>query len=154
MRIFLAVLLMVLVAGIMSFALMIGFTDDGYYYGIAIGTELTSSTFAYAGFSFPLELTAGGGMKLGDLYNFDFGKATNGQEIGTLNIGYGAIADAVLDLHAFRPAFFVGPGLFFKTDLLMISAKMFSYTALGARFVLNSVHPIEFSWTTGWFYVF
>ncbi len=153
MRIFLAVLLMVLVAGIMSFALMIGFTDGVVSYAISVGMELTPSTFAYAGFSFPLGAMIGGGMKLGDLYNFDFGKATNGQEIGTLNIGYGAIADAELDaFYGFSPAIFVGPGIILSANLPVVSSRMLSYTAIGLGWPLG--HLPRFSWTTGWFYVF
>lgn len=153
MKMFFAVLLMVLVAGISSFALMIGFTDGVVSYAISVGTELTPSTFAYAGFSFPLGAIIGGGMKLGDLYNFDFGKATNGQEIGTLNIGYGAVADAELDaFYDFYPAVFVGPAVIVSADLPVVSSKMFSYTAVGLGWPLK--YSPRFGWTTGWFYVF
>jgi hypothetical protein len=95
----------------------------------------------------------GGGMKLGDFYNLDFGKATNGQEIGTLNIGYGAVADAELDaFYGFYPAVFVGPAVILNANLPFVSSKILSYTAIGLGWPLTA--SPRFSWTTGWFYVF
>jgi|YelNatPaOPRAMG01_1025707.scaffolds.fasta_scaffold12585_4 hypothetical protein len=153
MKILTVVLMSIFVLSVGSFALMIGFTDGVVSYAISVGTELTPSTFAYAGLSFPLGAMIGGGMKLGDLYNFDFGRATNGQEIGTFNIGYGAVADAeIYAFYGFYPAIFVGPALIFKADLPVISTKLLSYTAIGLGWPLTS--SPRFSWATGWFYVF
>ncbi len=132
---------------------MVGFTDGVVSYALSVGTELTSSTFAYAGISLPLGAMIGGGMKLGDLYNFDFGKATNGQEIGMLSIGYGAVADAEIDtFYGFYPAVFVGPAVILNANLPVVSTKILSYTAVGLGWPLTS--SPRFSWTTGWFYVF
>ena len=147
------VVVMILAISVASFALMIGFTDGVVSYALSVGTELTPSIFAYVGFSFPLGAMIGGGMKLGDLYNFDFGKATNGQEIGNLDIGYGAVADAEIDaFYGFYPAVFVGPAVILNANLPFISSKILSYTAIGLGWPLQS--SPRFSWTTGWFYVF
>jgi len=153
MKIFIVVLFVILVTSMASFALMVGFTDGVVSYALSVGTELNSSTFAYAGISFPLGAMVGGGMKLGDLYNFDFGKAANGQKIGTLNIGYGAVADAEIDaFYGFYPAVFVGPALILNADFPPVSTRILSYTAVGLGWPLTS--SPRFSWTTGWFYVF
>jgi len=45
------IVLMILAVSVASFALMVGFTDGVVSYAISVGTELTPSTFAYAGFS-------------------------------------------------------------------------------------------------------
>lgn len=132
---------------------MIGFTDGVSTYAISIGAELNPSVFAYAGISFPLGAMVGGGMKLGDIYNFDFGKATNGQEIGTLKVGYGAVADAELEIfYGLYPTIFVGPAVFLNINLPFISTSALSYTSIGLGWPLTSVP--RFSWTTGFFYLF
>ncbi len=148
MRSFILVLAVISVIGISSFSLMVGFTDNA----ISVGTELSPSTFVYAGISYPLGLMAGGGIKVGDLYNLDFGKSANGQEIGTIKIGYGAVAD--VEVYTFfiggYGSVFAGPALIFNADFPSINVKTLSYTAVGFSWPSYSLLTMS----GGIFYIF
>ncbi|BBJ28647.1 hypothetical protein [Athalassotoga saccharophila] len=147
MKSFILVLAVISIICISSFALMVGFTGGA----ISVGTELSPSTFIYAGISYPLGIMAGGGMKIGDLYNLDFGKSSTGQEIGSIKIGYGAVAD--VEVYSFLGVYgsvFAGPALILNAYFPTVNVKTLSYTAIGFSWPSYSLLTMS----GGIFYVF
>ncbi len=150
-----------IVVGSMGFGVMIGVTYDYDTIGggtISLGTEIGNNAFMYGGISFPFGLTAGGGMKLGNIYATDLGTTTENKKIGKLDIGYGAVASAGVEF-SYSSIFgaFAGPALFvnFESQLPGLKGKIMEYTALGPSFKFGEYYfPISFDFTSGLFYYF
>jgi len=155
-----ALAVVTIVVGSVGFGIMIGVTYDIIGWGaISLGTELGNNTFAYAGISFPLGLTVGGGMKLGNIYTTDLGTTAENKKIGKLDIGYGAVASGSVEFWGSYSAFgaFIGPALFinFESQLPGLMGKVMSYAALGAALTFGEeTFPLSFDWASGFFYYF
>ncbi len=142
--------------GALGFGVMIGTVDNpAVGWGIAIGTELNSSTFVYGGISFPLGITAGGGMKMGNIYATDLGTTTDNKKIGKLIISYGAVASGGVVLgYGTYFGVFAGPALFMNWSSDFIEGKIMSYAGVGLSFSTRYQSSMKLDFASGFFYYF
>ncbi len=142
--------------GAVGFGVMVGTVDNpAIGWAIAIGTELNSNTFVYGGISFPLGITAGGGMKMGNIYATDLGTTTDNKKIGKLSIDYGAVASGGVALgYGTYFGVFAGPALFVNWSSDFIEGKVMSYTGVGLSFSTWYRSSMSLDLSSGFFYYF
>ncbi len=146
-------ILTILVGAVGFSGMMVGFTYNTTGYGaISIGTDLSDTTFAYAGLSFPLGVVVGGGMRMGTIYSVDMGTSSEGKKIGNLAINWGAVASAGVSF-AYYTAFggFIGPALIFDWDSDFVEGKIMWYAAIGLAVSNHGMYPDT---SSGLFYRF
>ncbi len=145
--------ILAVLAGMMSFGIMVGYTSNVTGYGaLSLGMELNQTTFVYAGISFPLGAAVGGGMKMGKIFETNLGKTKSGKNVGYFKISWGGVANADVNFSG-TIGVFGGPALLFDWSSDFIEGDVFWYTALGLS-VFNAPPYLSLDGSSGIFYKF